>query len=248
MELRFSWAEQGYLDVETNPPQHLLTGFLGGDIGADLDFAKTVREDLLRAEAGGGHRAGEYIGGEGYAVSVEGHDVVITSHFDLFPEARYPVANLLDALDQQSRWLRENLATRPPRPPSARGKRQDLVTAAAGPPQRLDDAWVVVALSLQQALLGMVTPSLRGIGVRAQDAAAQVRFVYEAPTLNVHDELVAQIRSAVGADLLGIMAVEFSVCHLLASTRLTLISDDERWFYKRLELPNVLKSTLRGFD
>jgi hypothetical protein len=65
----------------------------------------------------------------------------------------------------------------------------------------------LVLLSLQRALLGMVTADLRAVQVELTDRAVEGRFIYDGDITSEHDELVDEVETLLIADLDDDMAV-----------------------------------------
>lgn len=60
---------------------------------------------------------------------------------------------------------------------------------------------VTVLLSLQRALLGMVTPDLRAVEVEVKGRRVYGRFMYDGAVTDEHRELVDEIETLLIADL-----------------------------------------------
>jgi carbohydrate-binding DOMON domain-containing protein len=64
-------------------------------------------------------------------------------------------------------------------------------------------------LSLQSALLGMVTPDLRAVEVWVNERSVRAEFAYDGAVGDKHRELVAEVETLVIADLPDDVRVEF---------------------------------------
>jgi hypothetical protein len=60
---------------------------------------------------------------------------------------------------------------------------------------------IAVLLSLQQALLGMVTPDLRAVEVDIQGRSVRARFMYDGAVTAGHRALVDEVETLLIADL-----------------------------------------------
>lgn len=92
---------------------------------------------------------------------------------------------------------------------------------------------VTVLLSLQRALLGMVTMSLRGVAVSWTEHLVCARFMYEFED-SQHVELMGEIETEVLADFHSDVDTRFTIEAAPRSTRLGL-EQDEVWVYLRRE-------------
>lgn len=66
-----------------------------------------------------------------------------------------------------------------------------------------------VLLSIQRALLGMVTPDLRAVEVWVDGRRVRGRFAYDGEIDDDHEELVREVETLVIADLEDDVVVEF---------------------------------------
>ena len=95
-----------------------------------------------------------------------------------------------------------------------------------------------VLLSVSRALWGQVTPELRGVACRwtgnsAQDAAVQVKFIYERSPSELEIELVSEAESELWADFPD-GHVECSVLPYQGLLS-RVLEQDEEWVYLRYE-------------
>jgi hypothetical protein len=90
-----------------------------------------------------------------------------------------------------------------------------------------------VLLSVQRALLGVATPSLRGVAMSWDDKRIQARFVYEDED-EEHVELMQEAETQVIADFAPEVAVEFCV-EVVPADIVIPFSDKEIWAYLRRE-------------
>ena len=67
----------------------------------------------------------------------------------------------------------------------------------------------LVLLSLQKALLEMVTPDLRAVEVWIEDRSVRARFAYDGELTDDHREVVSEIEGLVVGDLPDDAKVEF---------------------------------------
>lgn len=88
-------------------------------------------------------------------------------------------------------------------------------------------------LSLQRALLGMVTPALRGVAVAWSDDRVAARFIYESDRSG-QVELVQEVETEVLADFADDVRTEFSVEVAEGPASLHL-AKGEVWAYRRRE-------------
>jgi hypothetical protein len=74
---------------------------------------------------------------------------------------------------------------------------------------RLMELRPLALLSLQSALLGMVTPDLRAVEVWVNERSVRAQFAYDSAVGDEHRELVAEVETLVIADLPDDVRVEF---------------------------------------
>lgn len=89
-------------------------------------------------------------------------------------------------------------------------------------------------LSIQRALLGMVTPELRAIAMRVEQGRIGARFLFDHNPREDECELVDEIETEVSADFMPDVAVVFRAEGLPSTVPLTAESG-ERWVYRRRE-------------
>lgn len=89
-------------------------------------------------------------------------------------------------------------------------------------------------LSLQRALLGAVTASLRGIAVACTEDEAAVRFIYDDDEGD-YLELVQDVETEVLADFCEDFTVEFSFETAPRESAPLLLMDGEVWAFLRRE-------------
>jgi hypothetical protein len=87
-----------------------------------------------------------------------------------------------------------------------------------------------VLLSLQRALLGMVTPSLQGVAVAWEARRITGRFIYDAD--GDDDGIVREVETEVLADFEDDVVVDFSV-EVAASAAAPTLGERETWAYLR---------------
>lgn len=92
---------------------------------------------------------------------------------------------------------------------------------------------VRVLLSIQRALLGSVTPSLRGVAVSWDERRVSARFVYDVDD-STHAELVQEIETEVLADLDPELSTQFEIEAASGSTP-RVLKGAEIWAYLRRE-------------
>lgn len=95
------------------------------------------------------------------------------------------------------------------------------------------DTRVRVLLSIQRALLGMVTPALRGVAVSWEERSIRGRFIYDSYAGD-NAELVGEIETEVLADFDRNVATHFVVEEAAPPATLTL-GVGEVWVYMRRE-------------
>ena len=88
--------------------------------------------------------------------------------------------------------------------------------------------------SVRRALLGEVTPSLRGATARLAGDAAWCRFIYDSPITPELSELVADIETEIIADYSGLTPVTCTVEYVPVTVRLAL-TEGEHWVFRRRE-------------
>lgn len=82
--------------------------------------------------------------------------------------------------------------------------------------EALQELRPLVLLSLQQALLGMVTRDLRAVEVAIEDRRVHGRFVYDGALTEKHREIVDEVETLVIADLEDDVVVEFEAVSVKA--------------------------------
>ncbi len=91
---------------------------------------------------------------------------------------------------------------------------------------------VRVLLSMQRALLGAVTPALRGVAVTWNEHRISARFVYDASGDYV--DLVQETETQVLADFDDDVTTDFTT-EVATDRFLPLLSEHEVWAYRRHE-------------
>lgn len=69
---------------------------------------------------------------------------------------------------------------------------------------------VQVLLSIQQALLGLVTPDLRAVAARIHPGSVEGQFIYGGPVTELQEETVEEFETLVLADLKPPVSVNFA--------------------------------------
>ena len=90
-------------------------------------------------------------------------------------------------------------------------------------------------LSVMSALLGAVTPELRGVSIRVDERSVIGRFFFDAKLTDEMRELVDDAETEVIADFLGVASVAFRPEHLPLHQSAT-IDVAEHWVFLRREL------------
>lgn len=96
-----------------------------------------------------------------------------------------------------------------------------------------DPARVRVLLSIQRALLDMITPDLRGVAVSWNSHEIRARFIYDAIVEDTR-ELVGEIETLVLADFPDDVMTRFHV-ELTPAPGERVLGDNEVWVYLRRE-------------
>ena len=103
----------------------------------------------------------------------------------------------------------------------------------------MSEAWlelrIDVLLSLQQALLGVVTADLRAVEVTLEDRRVTGRFVYDGAVTEQHRELVREVETLVVADLEDDVIVEFTPVTIRAPEPIPLVRGTTYGFLRREE-------------
>lgn len=92
---------------------------------------------------------------------------------------------------------------------------------------------VRVLMSIQRALLGMVTPSLRGVSVSWDEHRIGARFVYDADDRE-NVEFVQEIETQVLADFGEDVVTDFAV-EVAPESTAPALNESEVWVYLRRE-------------
>jgi len=92
---------------------------------------------------------------------------------------------------------------------------------------------VRVMMSFQRALLGVVTPSLRGVSVSWDEHRIRARFVYEADDSR-HVELVQETETQVLADFGAEVVTDFAI-EVTPNQSTLALNEGEVWVYLRRE-------------
>jgi hypothetical protein len=92
--------------------------------------------------------------------------------------------------------------------------------------------------SMRRALLGEVTPNLRGATARLTEDGAHCRFIYDIPITAEIRELVEDVETEIIADYSGLTPVACVTEYLSPVVRPTL-ADGEHWVFRRKEAADL---------
>jgi hypothetical protein len=91
----------------------------------------------------------------------------------------------------------------------------------------------LVLLSLQQGLLGMITPDLRAVEVRIAGRHVRARFAYECDLTEEHGELVSEVEGLVIGDVPDDVTVDFEAVSVPLTEPVGLVRDSAYAFLRR---------------
>jgi hypothetical protein len=98
----------------------------------------------------------------------------------------------------------------------------------------MNDFRVRVLISIQSALLGLVTPNLRGVAVAAHEPSIRLRFVFENDPSDDDRENVSLAETYVIADFEDFVSVE-AICGWVPVSKPLRLEAGEEGVYMRKE-------------
>jgi hypothetical protein len=92
---------------------------------------------------------------------------------------------------------------------------------------------IAVLLSLQQALLGMVTPDLRAVEVHIQGRSVRARFMYDGAVTEGHRELGDEVETLLIADLEDDVSAQLEVISVPSPEPVVLVRGTTYCYLRR---------------